>query len=1524
VGDLFTEFEEKEEVSTDVEKVKPTEKPKIPPKKKPTEKQRLMFRGRAFARRKAAGISERQGAKLDRAFAEQRRAAEKAKKRTAEEAKKAPKDLQAAIKFPDGTILTGTSHFDIVNQDLTLEQNEAIALKKATSGFTSERDGFITKLKATSQYGVRDSYELPDQRLTKVDPTLTDKTEVPKVLKEKLEERIAKKAEKLNLGKVTVVEQWQDLPKIEQTAEVRSGEVAGFWSPTDNTTYIVAAGHSNFLEILDTAWHETGHNTLNNLARAGKLGAEFKTITDVIKARYPTEVKAFRDAGYSTDALAAEEVLVNLFEKKRGAPIRLRVRGFLRKLAKALGFNPNMTDVQLDGIINTMRTSIKRKQVVTEGADVAAFSDTVQRLKKQKANLDTMNYAQAMLDSMPEAYREHFEVLTSEEAGTASVRLEKMGELNEDAKHIVTLFKDGDVGHFLEEFGYFAARRLLKKGEAKGLYNEWLKTKPEGVKTPVDWQRWFASSFAEWNLGRQSAPTSNMTKAFNKLKNVIKAVYLRFKGYKTEQTEVQSMFEDIATGKRDIVSDRYFYSDKNVMDRFLFGSDPTAKDISTQGFSKNNKTHFSYDPGNICPKTEEFAKWLENEFDKGAVTLEDLTEQSVWVSLMDQARMEGHDVPCSYCYVEQNRRQAVILHNEGAARTRIDYEKVKTMLTAIPYVDYLIKKKKNGEFVFSDEKVAEANQRGGLRMFSFSDYIKSAHRAQIELLLEHAKERGLSIKAITKRPEFVEDFAHTGITINMSIDEEGTGMDQSIAFALQKKYPNAHVRTVAKNPADFARLGEEKKIGIITLFHGTKEQTPPGFENMSYKSKSVKDILEKNPEYRNKTCCLNEAKCFNGKKDTQCVANCGAGMGNLSIPNILTGKEARAAVTNKKRLRIAPELWSHSGQEISSADTSINEKKMPTLFSKYTFEAGETVFDLGGGKFDNVTEHLRKADVIHRVYDPFNRTAEHNDEVLSGTKNEGGSDTVSAANVLNVIAEPAIRNRVIRQAKDIVKPGGRAIFQIYEGDGSGNGKETTKGFQNNLKTAEYLSEVQSVFQNAVQKGNFIEATSEVAEPTIPKKADADIEVPEYVEPVATDEVESQRFSKRNVKDRVSPEQWQLIQQIGIKPTPFRDKIRKFVDSFRDHLIVGLADPLYKIARLQKKAGEIVVGEDAYMDLNMLSNFETIFRSFLEDGRLEWKNNWVQYNKEDTGRGGLLKVFENLGDDAELFLLRQQAKSAQEMLDKGRTELFGNDQEGNLINDQEMIDTILASTDEMYKADKEKWDSSEKRLKEYNKSVLDILENSSVIDGKTRAEWERENYMPFFRTMTDFLDGDVKMLHPGATGAKVRGMKRLKGSRKNVGDPMSNLLNAYSSGIHNALRNVARVKALKLLKKFDLAEPTDRTSGKGVVQIKVRGKDQYWQVEDKLTFNAIMHLDDMSNGTFSRVLNAPKRWLTLAVTQNPAFKLANWFRDSITTATLEKEFIPIIDSIRGMYHAGMNTDTMKELRSVGGAFSGAYH
>ena len=160
-------------------------------------------------------------------------------------------------------------------------------------------------------------------------------------------------------------------------------------------------------------------------------------------------------------------------------------------------------------------------------------------------------------------------------------------------------------------------------------------------------------------------------------------------------------------------------------------------------------------------------------------------------------------------------------------------------------------------------------------------------------------------------------------------------------------------------------------------------------------------------------------------------------------------------------------------QKISSANTSINSSKLPAIFNLVDFKSGSLNLDFGGGKFDNATEFLAQQDVESLVYDPYNRTAEHNKEVLKKVRENGGADTITLSNVLNVIAEPDSRLAVLRNCKKLLKSGGTLYITVYEGTGKGDSKETKAGYQLNKKTADYIEEISSVFSDVSRKGKLI-------------------------------------------------------------------------------------------------------------------------------------------------------------------------------------------------------------------------------------------------------------------------------------------------------------------------------------------------------------------------------------------------------------------------------------------------------------------
>lgn len=162
-------------------------------------------------------------------------------------------------------------------------------------------------------------------------------------------------------------------------------------------------------------------------------------------------------------------------------------------------------------------------------------------------------------------------------------------------------------------------------------------------------------------------------------------------------------------------------------------------------------------------------------------------------------------------------------------------------------------------------------------------------------------------------------------------------------------------------------------------------------------------------------------------------------------------------------------------QEYDSAATSINSNKLPAIYKMVNFNEGDVIVDFGGGKFDNAVEYIRDKGATLCVYDPYNRSAEHNREVLKILRENGGADAAVNSNVLNVIKEPEARKNVLENIARITKPGAPIYITVYEGKGDGQEGPTKSGYQLNRKTADYLEEIQEVFPDATRRGKLITA-----------------------------------------------------------------------------------------------------------------------------------------------------------------------------------------------------------------------------------------------------------------------------------------------------------------------------------------------------------------------------------------------------------------------------------------------------------------
>lgn len=159
-------------------------------------------------------------------------------------------------------------------------------------------------------------------------------------------------------------------------------------------------------------------------------------------------------------------------------------------------------------------------------------------------------------------------------------------------------------------------------------------------------------------------------------------------------------------------------------------------------------------------------------------------------------------------------------------------------------------------------------------------------------------------------------------------------------------------------------------------------------------------------------------------------------------------------------------------QSITSADTCLNQvpaifklinkaMSMPEAFWAKTRD----VIDFGGGKFDTFSDFLAEMGVRNFVYDPYNRSKQHNETVASLLAARP-ADIGICSNVLNVIKEPEARLQALLDLREMVQPGGEIFITVHEGNKTSHGRKTSKGWQANRPTKNYLREVRKAFPGA--------------------------------------------------------------------------------------------------------------------------------------------------------------------------------------------------------------------------------------------------------------------------------------------------------------------------------------------------------------------------------------------------------------------------------------------------------------------------
>lgn len=296
-------------------------------------------------------------------------------------------------------------------------------------------------------------------------------------------------------------------------------------------------------------------------------------------------------------------------------------------------------------------------------------------------------------------------------------------------------------------------------------------------------------------------------------------------------------------------------------------------------------------------------------------------------------------------------------------------------------------------------------------------------------------------------------------------------------------------------------------------------------------------------------------------------------------------------------------------QAISSAKTSL--RQVPALFKDKNVLFGDVNIDIGGGKYDLATEFLAERGTQNLVFDPYNRGETTNRATLDFLRDGSRADTATNANVLNVIAEAPARANVILEMAKAIKPDGKAYFMVYEGDGSGVGRETSAGWQNNRKTADYVDEIKRYFDSVERRGKLIIASNPKAD--LPK-ALWEVQPGDAVRYSAADDEPRPVIAKQDLRRR-------LLDTFSVPPGS-RAELGRIIEGFADKMIrsgryteqdrSALFDKLYD-------AGAMTLTADPYYSDARGALVKR--RMYVSDAlKAEFGNDWNDFRKRAFAAG----------------------------------------------------------------------------------------------------------------------------------------------------------------------------------------------------------------------------------------------------------------------------------------------------------------
>jgi len=399
----------------------------------------------------------------------------------------------------------------------------------------------------------------------------------------------------------------------------------------------------------------------------------------------------------------------------------------------------------------------------------------------------------------------------------------------------------------------------------------------------------------------------------------------------------------------------------------------------------------------------------------------------------------------------------------------------------------------------------------------------------------------------------------------------------------------------------------------------------------------------------------------------------------------------------------------------------------------------------------------------------------------------------------------------------------------------------------------------------------------------------------------------------------TPEQLRMFRNVGrtVDVPSFRNRLDTLKKDLGKKMAQGLVDQFAPIKELSPMA---------YMLARLSKGAAGAFEALLHHGKLSI--NAGAFDADQTG-GFIESVGVPLQGELEDFLWWVAANRAELLSAQDRERLFSTTDiaEGKgLASGTTTFDytlrngTTTRDRNLIFKDTLAKFEA-------FNRNVLDVAEQSGLIDPVSRKIWESEFYVPFYRVAED---------EGGFLGAKMknglvrqRAFKRLKGSDEKINsDILANTLANWAHLIDASAKNRAAKASLEAAEAMGVAIEADartvksmaRSMGKrdSTVWFLDQGAERHFMVDDPFVMTAITSLEYAGvKGPVMDALSTFKHWLTIGVTASPAFKIRNLIRDSVQAVAVSDLSYNIPANIR----AGLAASDPKSQTYVSALASG---